>query len=162
MTPRVTINSIVIGIQLSAPDLTIDCGKGTYIRSLARDLGECLGCGGLIAALRRTRVGIFEAEGAVSLEAEAPEAYQRIRPIGDAVAHLPRLILSETLVHRFCLGQRLAQQDVAGFEPTGALDLAVFDGAGQLAAIARFEPELARISPVKVMRVASGEDDQSC
>src|SRR5205823_4343017 len=38
-------------------DLEVRCGKGTYIRSLARDLGELLGCGGLVQVLRRTRIG---------------------------------------------------------------------------------------------------------
>ena len=46
-------------------DLEIECGKGTYIRSLARDLGERLGVGGLIQSLRRTRVGPFKEDHAV-------------------------------------------------------------------------------------------------
>ncbi len=54
LTPRtITIERIAIdAYHFPHLDLTIDCGKGTYIRSLARDLGESLGCGGLIAALR--------------------------------------------------------------------------------------------------------------
>jgi tRNA pseudouridine55 synthase len=45
-------------------DLEIRCGKGTYIRSLARDLGKALGAGGMLAGLRRTRVGRFTIDGA--------------------------------------------------------------------------------------------------
>ncbi len=133
-------------------DLVIDCGKGTYIRSLARDLGECLGCGGLIAALRRTCIGTFDEAIALKLEAEASQASERLLPLSTAVAHLPRLDLPESLVSRLCLGQRLAQADIPDLQPSGSCDLAVFDVAGQLAVIVRFEPELARISPVKVMR----------
>lgn len=48
--------------------LRVDCGRGTYIRSLARDIGEALGVGGYVSALRRTRVGAFAVEDAVSLE----------------------------------------------------------------------------------------------
>jgi tRNA pseudouridine55 synthase len=48
--------------------LRIDCGRGTYIRSIARDLGEALGTGGYLTALRRTRVGPFAIEAAVTLE----------------------------------------------------------------------------------------------
>lgn len=48
--------------------LRIDCGRGTYIRSIARDLGEVLGVGGYLTALRRTRVGEFGVDRAVSLE----------------------------------------------------------------------------------------------
>ncbi len=44
--------------------LRVMCGRGTYIRSIARDLGKALGCGGYLAALRRTRVGPFSVEGA--------------------------------------------------------------------------------------------------
>jgi tRNA pseudouridine55 synthase len=47
--------------------LRIDCGRGTYIRALARDLGEALQCGAYLTALRRTRVGSFHIESAVSL-----------------------------------------------------------------------------------------------
>ena len=46
----------------------VDCGRGTYIRSLARDLGETLGVGGYLTALRRTRVGPFIADRAVTIE----------------------------------------------------------------------------------------------
>lgn len=44
------------------------CGKGTYIRSLARDMGRLLGCYGYISALRRTKVGKFTENNAISLE----------------------------------------------------------------------------------------------
>lgn len=48
--------------------LRIDCGKGTYIRSLARDLGTALGTGGTLAALRRTRVGRFTIDQAITVD----------------------------------------------------------------------------------------------
>ena len=63
----------VYGIELLAFEwplvtLRIDCGRGTYIRSIARDLGEALDVGGYLTALRRTRGGVFDAAGAVTLE----------------------------------------------------------------------------------------------
>jgi len=48
--------------------LRIDCGRGTYIRSIARDLGQTLGVGGYLTQLRRTRIGSFAVEKAVTLE----------------------------------------------------------------------------------------------
>jgi tRNA pseudouridine55 synthase len=51
-------------------DLAIDCGKGTYIRSIARDLGQMLGVGGLVETLRRTRVGPFAAEQGIGIDAD--------------------------------------------------------------------------------------------
>lgn len=58
-------------VRYAWPRLTLDvrCGKGTYIRSLARDLGASLGVGGVLAALRRTAVGAFTVDRAVPLDA---------------------------------------------------------------------------------------------
>ena len=63
----------VYGIEVLSYDwpllrLRVDCGRGTYVRSIARDLGEALGVGGYLLELRRTRVGPFEAADAVPLE----------------------------------------------------------------------------------------------
>ncbi|MBI3744302.1 MAG: tRNA pseudouridine(55) synthase TruB [Chloroflexi bacterium] len=68
--PReVRIDSIAL-IAWAPPLLTLDvrCGRGTYIRSLAHDLGEALGCGAHLAALERTRVGPFAVEDALTVE----------------------------------------------------------------------------------------------
>lgn len=62
-------------------DLEIDCGKGTYIRSIARDLGEKLGCGGLVQTLRRTRVGIFNVEQGIGVDARAEDAIAKLLPM---------------------------------------------------------------------------------
>ena len=130
--------------------LTVECGKGTYIRSLARDLGERLGCGGLIAALRRTRIGSFDEKDALPIEADRDEAVQKLQPIGAAVAHLPKLTLTDQLVGRLRQGQRLARTDIPDFPVAHSCDLAAFNGAGELAMIVRYEHEIARISPHKV------------
>jgi tRNA pseudouridine55 synthase len=61
--------------------LKVDCGRGTYIRAIARDLGEKLGVGGFLTQLRRTRVGPFYASDAVSVEqlqAEGVEKHLRV------------------------------------------------------------------------------------
>lgn len=62
------------GVDLLDLDVEVDCSSGTYIRALARDLGEALGVGGHLTSLRRTRVGRFDLSQAVSLEelAERP------------------------------------------------------------------------------------------
>lgn len=67
---RVRVDSIEI-VRYEWPLVTLDVqtGKGVYIRSLARDLGEALGCGGMLRALRRTRVGAFRVEEAMTLDA---------------------------------------------------------------------------------------------
>ena len=65
----VVIHSLVV-TEYAFPLLTLDvaCGKGTYIRSLARDLGRAMGCGGMLHALRRTEVAPFTIDQATYLE----------------------------------------------------------------------------------------------
>lgn len=58
----------MLGFEWPLLRLRIDCGRGTYIRSIARDLGEALHVGGYVTELRRTRVGEFTADRAVTLE----------------------------------------------------------------------------------------------
>lgn len=58
----------VIGYAWPRLELRISCGKGTYIRSLARDIGAALGTGGVLTALRRTRSGAFSVEDATTLD----------------------------------------------------------------------------------------------
>ena len=58
----------LIGYAWPEVHLRVDCGRGTYIRSIARDLGEALDCGGHLTALRRTAIGPFRAADAVTLE----------------------------------------------------------------------------------------------
>ncbi|MFG0274811.1 MAG: tRNA pseudouridine(55) synthase TruB [Phycisphaerales bacterium] len=65
----VTIHAVrVVAYAWPALELDIRCGKGTYIRSLARDLGEALGTGGMLTALRRTAVGEYTADEATPLD----------------------------------------------------------------------------------------------
>ena len=85
---RVTIERLEL-LDWSPPALTLDilCGKGTYIRALARDLGAALGCGAHLQALRRTAVGAFVIEDAVPLDALVPA--QEIGGHGDTETRRP-------------------------------------------------------------------------
>lgn len=82
LEPRpVRVDAIrLIGYQWPHLDLEIDCGKGTYIRSIARDLGEALGCGGMVQTLRRTRIGEFTIQGSIGLDSTAAVAHSRLLP----------------------------------------------------------------------------------
>jgi tRNA pseudouridine55 synthase len=80
LTPRpVRIDAIEV-IEWNWPllRLSIECGRGTYIRSMARDLGEVLKTGGYLTQLRRTKVGQFTAKTAVSLEALSKGAIESV------------------------------------------------------------------------------------
>jgi tRNA pseudouridine55 synthase len=70
MDPRpITISSYEItSIQLPVVHFKVICSTGTYIRSLANDFGEALGCGAYLSSLRRTRIGTFNVDDALSIE----------------------------------------------------------------------------------------------
>ena len=76
--------------------LEMVCGKGGYVRAIARDLGEALGCHGHVRELRRIWSGPFDAEDGVSMElieelAQTPELDDYIRPLEEGLADLPEL-----------------------------------------------------------------------
>jgi tRNA pseudouridine55 synthase len=131
--------------------LRIDCGKGTYIRSLARDLGERLACGGYVAALHRTRVGPFVPEQAVPLDADAATAQAGLLPPALAIIRLPSVILDEAQLSRFASGQAIPFHNQAGVEIGPDTTLAVFDSAGQFAGIGRTDSDTGLVRPVKVL-----------
>ncbi|MGI9499120.1 MAG: tRNA pseudouridine(55) synthase TruB [Geminicoccaceae bacterium] len=92
--------------------LDLTCGKGTYVRAIARDLGRQLGCFGHVTALRRTKVGAFEADQAVSPETleclVRDDAFpQVLRPLKDALSGLPALALTQPQVERLRAGQTI-------------------------------------------------------
>lgn len=137
-------------------DLEVRCGKGTYIRSLARDVGARLGCGALVQELRRTRIGPFTAEGALTLDADAETARARLLPAEMAVAELPRIVLPDSERKPLEQGQAVALGQTGSVscrvegELTNPLEVAVFDAAGRLAAVAMFDPRRQMLQPAKV------------
>src|SRR5215211_1728622 len=91
--------------------LEADCGKGTYVRALARDLGRALGCLGHVAALRRTRVGPFTEDAAVTVEQLEQQAgpggdlAHVLRPVDAALSEVPSVAVSRDLAGRLMRGQ---------------------------------------------------------
>lgn len=96
-------------------ELVIACGTGTYIRSIARDLGSILGSGGTLAALIRTESSGFQLTDSLTLDTLAKQVEaESFSPIPPAVAlpHLPQITLSDLQVSRWRQGQRLAWEDL--------------------------------------------------
>jgi tRNA pseudouridine55 synthase len=94
-------------------DATVRCSSGTYIRALARDLGEALGTGGHLIRLRRTRVGGYRATDARTLEQLAGRF--EVLPLAQAAAAaFPRRDLSEDEARRLAHGGRLTASTAAG------------------------------------------------
>ena len=119
--------------------------KGTYIRTLAQDIGARLECGAHLVALRRTRVGALELREAVALAAlEATDPSERdalLRPLDTLVSGLPSVGLSDALADRFIQGQRIVL-DTAARSPLAGADagpVRVYRGP-RLIGIAAFQP----------------------
>jgi tRNA pseudouridine55 synthase len=137
LAPRPVYIERITLVEWRAPDMTIDvrCGKGTYIRALARDIGAAAGCGAHLAALRRTAVGTFRIEDAVALDTmtrwhdaamQAQHADSTLSPgqrvtLSEvllppevAVADWPSVMLDEAAARRVRNGQTMALDAVAG------------------------------------------------
>ncbi len=114
---KVTIHELEIE-RIDLPDvvLRVRCSKGTYIRTLAEDIGEILGCGAHLTALRRLATGPLNLESAVTLEAlaELDEATRvaRLLPPDSLLAHLPSLALSGAIEARFSHGNAVSCTDM--------------------------------------------------
>jgi tRNA pseudouridine55 synthase len=117
---KVTIHALEV-LTFDAPDrarLRIHCSKGTYIRSLAADLGRKLGVGGHLVELRRTASGPFRIEQAVTLDALA-SLVAEARPLPmitplQALSHLPAVTVDEAGARVLRFGQRMDWQSFAG------------------------------------------------
>jgi tRNA pseudouridine55 synthase len=89
------------------------CGKGTYVRALARDMGRLLGCHGHVIALRRTQVGPFEEAASVTMDelmaagdsGEGEQLSRLLRPVEAALADLPELLVSPNDAASLARGQ---------------------------------------------------------
>lgn len=109
---RVTIHELDIeSVGEDTVDFRMVCGRGTYVRSLCRDIGEALGVGGTMMALERTRTGMCEAADSLPIEAvkemDAYDLASRLIPMEEALARYPKMELPDTEVKRFLDGQKL-------------------------------------------------------
>jgi tRNA pseudouridine55 synthase len=146
---------------LARPDadhaqLEMLCGKGAYVRAVARDLGRTLGCLAHVSALRRTAVGPFTLAEAVTLEAlEAPSEADGLArllvPVATALAGIPALAVTEPQAHRLRAGQPVRVAARLLGDDVDELAAVKVTQAGRLVAIARFaEGEL---NPVRVFHL---------
>ena len=83
--------------------LRVECSKGTYIRTLCHDLGQALGCGGCMAALRRTEASGFGIGEAVTLEDAAREGEALLRPLDSLFRTYPAFAIPNAALEKKCL-----------------------------------------------------------
>ena len=124
----VTVHEIALTkLELPLVGFRVRCSSGTYVRALARDLGEALGVGAHLVALRRTAIGGFGVEAALAfdhLEDQAALAAAAVGPL-EALAHLPRLVADDAEAAMLSQGRTLEGRDA---DPEGLVAVA-HDGA---------------------------------
>ncbi len=154
ITPRkVKIYSIEV-IRFNPPyiSLLIKCSRGTYIRSIARDLGEKLGCGATVYTLCRVESGVFRLENSIKLE----EIYQRVEREDfsfvlkpeDIMTNFPHIRVNEAGKERVLKGAYIQNNNIIEWKGEGKV-LAIFDFQGTL--IGMGKKEKSQIHPVKVI-----------
>ena len=154
----ITIHRLVIaGMDEDTTTFEAECGKGTYVRAIARDMGRDLGCYGHVVALRRAVVGTFDEEDAVTPDElramregldGLPPAEDALLPVETALEALPSLNVSQHDAGRLARGQSVLVRgrDAPSFEGTAA----VMSG-GTLVALA--ELERGELVPKRIFRL---------
>ncbi|WP_322026189.1 tRNA pseudouridine(55) synthase TruB [Burkholderia sp. BCC1977] len=138
---NVTIHALDL-LACELPDVTfrVTCSKGTYVRTLAEDIGEALGCGAHLTMLRRTGVGALTLEHAVTLDAlsDAAEAARDawLQPVDALLSTFPLVRLDEASAKRFLHGQRLPLSALDPIDATEGERVRVYD-AERLLGVAR-------------------------
>jgi tRNA pseudouridine55 synthase len=150
---RVTIHRLEVEeVGLPLVTIIVQCSQGTYIRTLAADLGTALGCGGHLVALRRVAVGAFKVEAALpptALEAMGPrEVEARVIPLTECLAGMAPVRLDRGQAERLRQGQALPWPDNEGPEGEPVKVLA----AAELVAVARVQRrgEKVWLTPLRV------------
>ena len=133
-------------------DIDVLCGKGTYMRVIAADLGEALGVGGLLGRLVRTAYGDMRVEDAVTLDSLAllEDPASALLPLEVAVAHLPRVDLVPQLTTQVRRGQSVWVPRLPEPRPQGPCR--VHGPHGELVAMGELQGGLLR--PVKVIALS--------
>lgn len=141
-------------LEFNPPDIFVEvfCSSGTYIRSLAHDLGKELGCGAYLTELRRTKSGRFSMRQAVTLDElkkafEDGDWYQYLIPAVESLHDFPEVVLDEPLELAVRHGQRVS---VSGVEPNQDGYGKGISLQGELVAILEYDKEGESWKPKKV------------
>lgn len=128
-----------------ALEIEITCGSGTYIRSLARDIGQTLGVGGYCDRLTRTAIGQFTLDNAVAPKDLNPD--QHVLPASLAVTDMPSVTVTQADLAELVLGRCIPTADEAALK---AQEVALLDEDDVLAALAKPAKDGQSLQPTKV------------
>jgi len=148
-------------IEWQPPFFTIEveCGKGTYIRSLAHDLGQCLGCGSYLRSLVRRKSGLFDISDSLTttqIESSFRHGYWRslLYPMDIALQHWAVAIVSKEKEHQLRNGRSLALDERMNTNKTVCR---AYSTDGCLLALLRFCPESGLWQPEKVFSTTDSD-----
>ena len=151
MQPRIINVYSLDLLEWAPPEVTVDvhCSSGTYVRSLAYELGEKLGCGAMLAGLRRTKSGRFTLKDAVPLRKliesfESNSWYKYVIPAAEALAEWSALTLNNEQVEAIRHGHRIPGEGKAGEMVRGITE------QGELVALLEFDETTKEFQPRKV------------
>ncbi len=156
-------------VDWQPPVATVEvvCGKGTYIRSLAHDLGQALGCGAYLKNLIRLRCGLFDIEDAISVsqfEDACRYGYwqQLVYPVDSVLSHWAAMVVDDDAGQNIRNGRPLAVGNSDGSERSGSLEQGISAGSsaesrcrayaldGRFLGVLRFNSERGQWQPEKV------------
>lgn len=148
---QVEIKAIVLNQYANGvADITVTCSKGTYIRTLAEDIGNALGCGAHLIGLRRTATSSYDISQTVSIEAlEAMTQAQRdqlLLPVDSAIESIPQVILNTDAAYYLMQGQPIWQ---SGKIPSG--DLRLYDAQQQFLGLGFLQSD-GKIAPKRLLQ----------
>ncbi|MBB6522990.1 tRNA pseudouridine(55) synthase TruB [Pseudoteredinibacter isoporae] len=146
-----------LGEEYAELDVEVFCSKGTYIRSIAEDLGESLGCGAHVSVLHRMAAGPFEETQAISLEALSEERGEGLAEqldhhllrVDAPVAQLPSLTLPDDSAYYFKQGNAVMDAQVYRLGDEGDM-VRVFDSAERFLGVAELTDD-GRVAPKRLL-----------
>lgn len=150
-TRLITIKAITVNeFAGDTAQITVTCSKGTYIRTLAEDIGAALGCGAHLIGLRRTATAAYQMAQAVTiqqLEAMTIEARDaQLLPVDSAIESLPKVVLNADCAYFLLQGQAVWQ---AGKTPQG--DLRLYDENNQFLGLGFLQDD-GKIAPKRLIK----------
>jgi tRNA pseudouridine55 synthase len=146
----VTIHNLTIA-RYDYPELELDieCGSGTYVRSLGRDIAAAVGTHAVMTKLDRVAIGPFDVNEAIKIDELSAESLQHhLQPAAVALVAMPRVTLSEQQLNEIRHGRAVPTGDVRIEGSTAASEYAALDSMGELVAIL-FEKKPGQLWPAR-------------
>lgn len=149
----------ILSVDLPLVSFRVSCSKGTYIRTLCQDIGEKLGCGAAMDSLKRTRVGNFFVEDALTLTeieamAKQGDVMQKVIPVDFVFSALPKLVVKKEFRKRIDNGNFLLLKQVevveGSFSEKEGAQCRIYNDESIFCGVYEYRVEERQLKPVKM------------